>query len=268
MPSLKLRILSDLHLEICPFALSRSERNTLEADEVVILAGDIAVGSWGMEWARKTFPQQEIIYVAGNHEFYSPLFLYEDAKDRLRQSAFRHGIHFLDKDVVEISGIRFLGCTLWTDFDLFGPERRLEVMDRARRALNDYRLIRTRANVSPTGLSLELTPELTKQEHLECVSWLDTELSKAVPEQTVVITHHAPHHQSVPERYRENLLSGAFASNLTNLVGRSALWIHGHMHDSFDYMVDGTRVVCNPRGYVRSSQEENEHFNCNKGVQI
>jgi predicted phosphodiesterase len=27
------------------------------------------------------------------------------------------------------------------------------------------------------------------------------------------------------------------------------LWIHGHTHDPFDYEINGTRVICNPRGY-------------------
>jgi Icc-related predicted phosphoesterase len=72
------------------------------------------------------------------------------------------------------------------------------------------------------------------------------------------VTHHAPHPNSIPERYRQDILSGAFASDLTRLLGRSRLWVHGHMHDCMDYEVSGARVVCNPRGYLRRGVPENE----------
>jgi Icc-related predicted phosphoesterase len=69
---------------------------------------------------------------------------------------------------------------------------------------------------------------------------------------TVVVTHHAPSSQSVHPRYANDLLTPAFASNLESLMGGDgvALWIHGHMHESYDYGAYGTRVVCNPRGYA------------------
>jgi calcineurin-like phosphoesterase family protein len=72
---------------------------------------------------------------------------------------------------------------------------------------------------------------------------------------TVVVTHHAPSSQSVHPRYANDLLTPAFASNLENLMDgdRAALWIHGHMHDPFDYEIYGTRVVCSPRGYAPNS---------------
>lgn len=78
---------------------------------------------------------------------------------------------------------------------------------------------------------------------------------------TVVVTHHLPSMRSVAERYRHELLSACFASNLDHLLGYSALWVHGHTHDSFDYAAHGTRVICNPRGYCRAGQPENRQFN-------
>ena len=41
---------------------------------------------------------------------------------------------------------------------------------------------------------------------------------------------------------------------------RACLWVHGHTHDSFDYTINGTRVVCNPRGYVIDGVNENARF--------
>lgn len=71
---------------------------------------------------------------------------------------------------------------------------------------------------------------------------------------TVVVTHHAPHPDSVHPRFAGNLLNPAFASDLSALMGPADLWIHGHVHDSFDYQVNGTRVIANPRGYALNRQ--------------
>jgi hypothetical protein len=68
-----------------------------------------------------------------------------------------------------------------------------------------------------------------------------------------VVTHHLPHRRSVHPRYDGDMLSPAFASDLDHLVRAPvALWVHGHTHESMDYFVNGTRVVCNPRGYAGS----------------
>ncbi|MEW8692247.1 MAG: hypothetical protein AB2535_14320 [Candidatus Thiodiazotropha endolucinida] len=81
--------------------------------------------------------------------------------------------------------------------------------------------------------------------------WLAIMLAEPFDGRTVVVTHHAPSSQSVHPRYARDLLTPAFASNMENLMdsNRAALWIHGHTHDSFDYEIYETRVVCNPRGY-------------------
>jgi Icc-related predicted phosphoesterase len=77
-------------------------------------------------------------------------------------------------------------------------------------------------------------------------------LSQPFSGKTVVVTHHSPSSRSVAQRFAQDLLTPAFASNLEEMMGshRVALWIHGHMHDPFDYEIFGTRVVCNPRGYA------------------
>ena len=74
----------------------------------------------------------------------------------------------------------------------------------------------------------------------------------------MVVTHHLPHPASLPERFKGDLLNAAYASDLTEIIesGRQALWVHGHTHDSCDHSVDGTRVICNPRGY----EDENGRF--------
>ncbi len=153
-----------------------------------------------------------------------------------------------------IAGVRFLGSTLWTDFNLFGEELKKSAMAEGKLYLNDFRLIRERFRT--------FSPARSAQLHKTSRAWLTKKLQQPFPGKTVVITHHLPSARSVAERYQSSLTSACFASHLDELMGTSALWIHGHTHDSFDYVLHGTRVVCNPRGYCRNpANPENREFN-------
>ncbi len=221
--------------------------------DVIVLAGDIHQGLDGLRWARERFPAMPIIYVPGNHEFY------EHDWDRLPGEmaalARELGIHLLDRGVVVIDSVHFLGCTLWTDFDLFGEARRAEAME-ASRKLFDYRFIRC-------GQAL-IVPEQTRERHLVERAWLAAQLNEtpdASRHATVVVTHMVPSFRSTAERFRAQLSSAGFASHLDTLVEKADLWIHGHTHDSYDYKLSGCRVVCNPRGYRnKGSRFENKDF--------
>jgi predicted MPP superfamily phosphohydrolase len=116
---MKLHILSDLHLEFAPHQV---DRHAIQSADVVVLAGDIFTGTQGIAWARQSFPSQHIVYVAGNHEFYG--HYWDQLLDQLRDEARIHCVDFLENESVTIDGIRFLGATLWTDFDYFGRGKR------------------------------------------------------------------------------------------------------------------------------------------------
>ncbi len=168
---------------------------------------------------------------------------------------------FLENDEVVIDGVRFLGCTLWTDFCLYGEEKLEECMDIARELLNDFSLI------SEHGLSF--TPEDSLLLHHQSKDWLSKKLiNETFQGKTVVVTHHCPSWNSVAPKYQSNLLSACFASRLEHLLGKCKLWIHGHTHESFDYDLKGTRVVCNPRGYVLRNGIENTSFDPIKIVSL
>lgn len=235
---MKLHVISDLHLEFCDY---RPPTATREAD-VIVLAGDIGKADYGIAWARATWPDKEIVYVAGNHEFYG-----RNRANVLSQchiTARETGVHFLDNAEVVIEGVRFLGSTLWTDFALYGEELRLDCMALAQRGLNDFRVI----HEGPAHFS----PHDALRLHEGSVCWLEHQLKQEPFDgPTVVVTHHAPSFTSVVPRFQKDLLSACFASRLDHLLGFSDLWLHGHMHDSLDYVVSGTRVICNPRGYSR-----------------
>ncbi len=231
---MKIHILNDLHIEFKDF-----EPPITDAD-VVVLAGDIGVGMEGLHWAQARFPDKPVIYVPGNHEFYQhDITLINELKAEAADN-----IHVLDDDQVIIDGVRFLGSILWTDFALFGEADKFFAMQTARQQMTDFSIIQNHGQ--------RFTPEDAIKLHEASRDWLTIMLAEPFDGKTVVVTHHAPSSQSVHPRYARNLLTPAFASNLENLMDgdRVTLWIHGHMHESFDYEVYGTRVVCNPRGYA------------------
>ena len=87
------------------------------------------------------------------------------------------------------------------------------------------------------------------QLHTASRGWLAAEPFEG---SAVVVTHHAPSSRLVHPRYARDQLTPAFASSLEMMIDgeRAALWVHGHMHDAFDYESYGTRIVCNPLGYA------------------
>ena len=236
--NVKIHVLSDLHLEFQHWAPPE-----VGAD-IVVLAGDIHVGKQGVEWARRHFSLQSVVYVPGNHEFYG------DEMQNLRADLLRKGrdlgVDVLDGHELVIGGARFLGATLWTDFALHG--RDMSSIDRAMAdadyGMNDFRCI-------GYGERERFLPKDARAIHLEQARWLRTKLAEKFPGPTIVVTHHLPHRHSIHPRYKGSYLNPSFASDLSDLMGPSvSLWIHGHTHESFDYVVNGTRVVCNPRGYA------------------
>ena len=231
---MKLHILNDLHIEFEDFAPPATDA------DVEVLAGDIGVGVEGLRWAEDRFQERPVIYVPGNHEFY-----HHDIAlvDELKAQSPDH-IHVLNDDQVVIDGVRFLGSILWTDFALFGEADKFFAMQQARQQMTDFSIIQNNGK--------RFTPEDAIRLHTASRDWLTDMLAEPFDGKTVVVTHHAPSSQSVHPQYANDLMTPAFASNLENLMegDRAALWIHGHMHESYDYEIYGTRVACNPRGYA------------------
>lgn len=249
---MRLHVLSDLHLEFAPFYPA------VKDVDVVVLPGDIWTGEQAIPWARKTWPDIPIVYVAGNHEFYKRDII--STTIRLKQEAKEHNVHFLDNDEVIIDGVRFLGSTLWTDFKLFGEENQAKCLRLANHGLNDFRLI--------SFMDDKFRAENSLNRHEVCVEWLTSKLiNEPFDGYTVVVTHHSPSWGSVAERYKQDYLSACFSSRLDHLMGYSKLWLHGHTHDSFDYELNGTRVVCNPQGYV-FGRIENVNFDPSLVIEI
>lgn len=230
---MKLHILSDLHLEFRPYSPKK-----VEAD-VVVVAGDVDLGVKGVEWLLENFPDLPVVYVMGNHEYYGhSLSVLHKALDRAEGT----NVHLLERESVWIKGVEFLGTTMWTDFNLYGKPHPSMVY--ASRNMSDFSMIR-KSSFDQAPFSPEKSVELNKI----AVQWLRENLLLPSGHKRVVVTHHAPSSQSVARRFQGDPLSPAFASNFDALVRRSDLWIHGHVHDPFDYTSCLARVVCNPLGY-------------------
>jgi predicted phosphodiesterase len=241
----RIRVLSDLHLEMSdrhpPFDPPQAQC------DVVILAGDIDNGTVAIDWAEKTFAGKTVLYVPGNHEYYDGEY-YEVAA-ALRARSLGSNVHVLDNREIVLDGVRFLGSTLWTDFELFGEQTLVPAIEESLKYVVDFRAIR----YGTEGL---FTPEHSLVLHRKAKTFLQQKLAEPFSGRTVVITHHAPHPGSVHPKWGASLTSAAFVSNLTPLLGPAVLWIHGHTHDSFDFRVNGTRIVANPMGYRTSNWKQ------------
>jgi predicted phosphodiesterase len=253
---LRLNILSDLHLSRDGLPIPQT------GADIVVLAGDISRPKEAIEWARGF--TQPVLYVPGNHEFYGGSL--KSTLAQLRDYAHGTHIHVLDNDEIVLGGVRFLGSTLWTDFNLYGGgPARDDAITQALGFIRDF----VRIESGKPGAST-LTPEEMEETFNANRGWLDRMLGHSFDGPTVVITHHAPSMKSIHPRFEGSPINTCFVSDSEYLISRerAVLWIHGHTHDSFDYSLRGTRVVCNPRGYARDGVNENTAFNPELVIEI
>lgn len=269
----KIWIMSDLHCEFGVPALAPNLQHPADID-LVILAGDYHHAAQAVPHARQHFFENHIIMVAGNHEHYRSRMTIDAGIDHMRVVATadrdqsRPRTFVLENESVEFclkgQKIRVIGATLWTNFKLFGDYEMSSSI--AKSWMNDHRMIRGRNEDI-------LTPQETALRHAESRAYIKGELQKPFDGKTIVVTHHVPAMSSVTARYKTDPLTPAFASDCTKLLEMGAdLWVHGHTHDSCDYIYGGTRVICNPRGYPSrmgsTSQFENSDFDPLKIVEI
>jgi Icc-related predicted phosphoesterase len=248
---MKLWILSDLHIDVNP-GHPLELPDPRPAHDVLIIAGDICQGmSQGVRFiVEQGLNAKPVLYVGGNHEFYGH-DRWQELEAGRAEAAKHANIHVLERDRIMIGGMEFLGCTLWTDYTYAGVEQQAAAMQWAARRMSDHRVI--------TAGRSAWSPAHALEEHLGSRAWLSEQLANGSPASRVVITHHAPSRRSVQERYRAGLLSAAFATDLDDLIAKTGLWVHGHLHAPADYRLGGARILANPRGYVRL--DEHRAFN-------
>lgn len=246
----RIHVLSDLHIDFGDFKLPDVD------SDILVLAGDTSEGMLGTIQASNWAQNKPVVMVAGNHEFYKGVW--PDHLVRMRTAAgFNQDLHVLENESVVLNGTRFLGCTLWTDFKLFGPAMEIHSRMVARKNMNDYQFIK-----NADGSKFD--PHLSQIAHQRSVAWLRYMLDTPFSGPTVVVTHHAPSQLMLNSRFRrDDPLNPAYASHLEYLMdgNKVKLWISGHTHHSTQATINDTRLVSNCRGYVGDYDRPDPNFN-------
>ena len=136
-PPMRIALLSDLHLSV-----QALPPPAIDAD-VLVLAGDLHRPAGAIAWARQyTLPT---LFVAGNHEFYGSDLT--STMRTLREHAAGSSVRVLEHGTWLHGGVRFLGCTLWSDYRLFdSPQQRESGLQQAGRLVRDFSRIRVAAD--------------------------------------------------------------------------------------------------------------------------
>ena len=270
---MKIQLLSDLHLEAHP----AFQPTPAPGAGVLVLAGDIgsyqlrkdgtrmAEPDWGL---RRFSPRPEhagwptpVRFGPGNHEYDGGDV--DATRAALQATCEALGILWLDRECRVIQGVRFVGTTLWTDFDALAESdyrgkgvpaeplaRRLRLRHKAFKAANHYL-----ATTFTTRAGAPFDAEALRQEALACQTWLAYALAQPFEGPTVVVTHFAPSLRSADPRYGVTPGTAGFCNALEPLMPGVDLWLHGHLHCPVRYRVGACTVVANPLGYA-SKQEQ------------
>ena len=261
---MKIQLLSDLHLEANPDLRIEPAPDA----DLLVLAGDI--GSYQTrkdgsrlpepDWGLQRFsplPQYAgwpvpVLFVPGNHEYDALDF--DNTHLRLRQTCERLGMVWLEREQWQHAGVRFVGTTLWADFDALAagapPDGALKAREKAYRAANFY--LRT-MNTQRNGALFDAAA--MREQALLCQRWLADALTQPFAGPTVVVTHFAPSLRSADPRYGLTPGTAGFCNDLDPWLAHADVWLHGHLHCAHDYTLHGCRVVANPLGYAHKNEQ-------------
>jgi 3',5'-cyclic AMP phosphodiesterase CpdA len=265
---MKLWIWSDLHLEMQSIPLPESAP---EGADVIVCAGDLCYAPHLGRWAFDIVHRYDLplVFVPGNHEFYwgGSIARSKPSDHRLMREAaeasksWRQPLIMLDDDIAEMGGVQFIGGTLWVDFRM-GLEKEADLRSRMKSAptqLADFSQIRL-------GDGERMSPQVMLGFNILTAGHIERELSIPFDGKKVVVTHHLPHPDCTPKFYRGSDANYLFAcsefvfGNILNSDAAPALWVCGHTHHPFDVAVGRTRIVSNPRGYMRVRDERENGF--------
>lgn len=265
---MKFQIFSDLHQEHFNSYTEKYGKIQVRPDvSVVFLLGDISFGLNSFKYAAKLYQEfgVPVVWIPGNHEFYG--YEINDLLNKYQKINYEGVIKLLglpsdniNDNMCIINGVRICGGTLWTNYKLYEGSNRLPTQYDAAVScrINDYNRIRNKDVLFTALDSIKL--------HEINYNVIKSILDIPYEGKTLVASHHGPHSGSVHPRYspsiysldskielpgenRSFILNPGFCSYLPELLEKADVWIHGHVHDSMDYMVGNTRVITNPRGY-------------------
>jgi Icc-related predicted phosphoesterase len=267
---MKIAVCSDIHLEFGTISLENTE-----GANVLILGGDICVAKdlnkrdeyaimdrFGRSEAWHQFFQEccarfpHVIYIVGNHEHYHGDF--RDTIKHLRDKlGYLVNLHILDKQMVQLGGVSFIGGTLWTDMNKEDPITLLHMtgmMNDFRCIMNSNRVVNFKDHEGKFATrTAKFSPDDTVVDHKEMLDYIRIMIEGKFDQKFVVVGHHAPSKASTHPRYADEvIMNGGYSSDLSEFImdhPQIKLWTHGHTHEDFDYVIGSTRIVCNPRGY-------------------
>jgi len=267
---MRINIASDIHLEFGPIEI----KNTEGAD-ALILSGDICVAA---DLTHKDVNDKRsrvihdffemccneydnVIYIVGNHEHYNGDFQRTIPHLKMYLQSYLENLHILDKSVVTINDVTFIGGTLWTDMNKEDPSTLYSMKG----MMNDFIKVANGEidnRGKPYKVINRLTPDDVVVDHKEMLEYIRTVVKGKYDQKFVVVGHHAPSKLSTKPKYQDDyIMNGAYSSDLSEFIldyPQIKMWTHGHTHDTFDYLVGSTRVVCNPRGYIKYEQRADE----------
>ena len=281
---MRVAIGSDIHLEFGPIEL----KNT-DAADVLILAGDICVARdielmnnnfysqrvraerylAFFEQVSKEFPR--VVYVMGNHEHYHGDFAYTYGILKTALSKFEN-VYVLEKDTLVVDDVTIIGATLWTDMndsdadtlrsmphmmnDFHGVDNSNRMISRQVPLYDDgeYNVDRKIIGYKQKESPARFSPQDAVEDFNKALDYINHVTAEKADVKFLVVTHHCPSDKSVHDKYRaDTIMNGGFRSNLDDFIAyrpQIRLWVHGHTHEDFDYVISETRIVCNPRGYI------------------
>jgi predicted phosphodiesterase len=249
---MKLQIMSDLHVD---YPGSSGLPPRAAGVDVIIVAGDTCQGLVpAIETLRRAYPPPtEIVMVAGNHELWSKRSSFEEHFDEGHAAAEVHDVHLLENAVQVIRGVRFVGATLWTDYELYGSDLREAAMRTAADTMLDHKRIKWSRD--PWA---RFRPAEARIMHFQSRAFFEEELAKPHAGPTVCVSHHAMTLEAIAPAYQRGILSAAYASELLPMIDRFQpdLVVTGHTHHGINLRRGRTRMISNPAGYAG----ENAYF--------
>ena len=260
---MKIRVLSDLHIDVNEMYAYHRVTHLKDNDVFTIVAGDTAgCPELAADWIQKNV--QKGLVIAGNHIVYSSNYRpIQDLKKQMAQTFPKDApITFLDHMTgtmaKEVDNILFIGTTLYTNYTLLPNVSAKDAMYYAnsRHGLNDFYCGYTRDH----GKVRHINPKDYQRWFIESYKEMTRLIQSHPDKDVVVITHHCPSRRCCRDGY--DLLHTSYASDLEPFILKHPnikLWVCGHVHERKNFKVGNCLVLMNPQGYAH----EGESFNFN-----
>lgn len=264
---MKLTILSDLHIDIN----HNYDFSNLKDQEFVIICGDISGNPLNVKhWVNENISRG--LFIEGNHLGYEKSGQYQidfkQGAQRWLGSQFdgSSGVKYLENDIHIVDDIVFIGCTLYTDFNLYNPtrdpRRQKDYMNIIQSSLNDFRHVMCEVD--------ENIQRVTAYDYLmwhnESITYIEKICQEYPDKKIVIISHHAPSKKSIAPQFQygmESRYNAGYASNLEWLIKKYKnirLWVHGHVHCDNSYKIRQCRVISRPFGYHNENNRNMDKF--------